>query len=269
MPDPKHDELTCLWMDLKSSVGVVDTPAAFTQRCRVVRSSGFDARAVECERPDFLVLEFDYPSRQDLARAATFKQQHSAIPMLVVTVQHSEALALWFMRARFYDFLVQPLAVSDVRRCFAAMEAIRRLRVDQPVRLAAVARPDVPLEAAAQSSDRARLQPALSIVERDYHQRLLVTEVAAKCGIPPFRFGRSFKEQFGLDFREYVLRYRIREACRLLRNPQASITEVGYSCGFSEPSYFARMFKKLVGCPPSEVVGRQELDFRVIEDRRA
>jgi hypothetical protein len=29
------------------------------------------------------------------------------------------------------------------------------------------------------------------------------------------------------------------------------------------------MFKKLVGCPPSDVLGRQELDFPVLEDRRA
>jgi len=106
----------------------------------------------------------------------------------------------------------------------------------------------------------------LTMVERNYHQRLRVTDAADKCGLPPFRFGREFKETFGMDFRDFVLRYRIREACRLLRNPKASITEVGYSVGFSEPSYFTKMFKKFVGRCPSDVVGTADLDYAIDVD---
>ena len=82
----------------------------------------------------------------------------------------------------------------------------------------------------------------------------------------PFRFGRLFKDEFGIDFREYVMRYRIREACRLFRNPNAQVSEVAYAVGFSEPSYFTKTFKRLVGARPSEVVGRQDLEFSVTKD---
>jgi AraC-like DNA-binding protein len=248
-------------MDLKTSVTVVDTPTVIARRCAVTRTGGFDAAAIEAQDPDFVVLEFDYPSRQDLARASRFKEQHPSVPMVVVTVQHSETLAVWFFRARFYDYLVQPLQGDEVANCIARVREISVIRRRQSSRQCARAPIAVPSEAGSQGSIAVRLQQALTLIERNYHRRLLVTEVAEACGLAAFRFGREFKDQFGMDFREYLLRYRIREACRLLRNPKASITEIGYSVGFSEPSYFTKMFKKHVGRRPSEVVGVPHLDY--------
>ena len=263
MPSNAVLKLKCLWMNLKTSVQIDEIPAVILRHCEVIRTTGFDEAAVNREAPDFIVLDLDYPSRQDLARAATFKQDFSQIPMIAVSVQHSEALALWFFRARFYDFLVQPLAAAEVANCIGGLREISQLRMKQDTRKAALVTTALPNEASSSTTSRTNLKPALTMVERNYHQRLLVTDAAEQCGLPPFRFGREFKETFGMDFREFVLKYRIREACRLLRNPKVSITEVGYSVGFSEPSYFTKMFKKLVGRCPSDVVGTANLDFEM------
>jgi AraC-like DNA-binding protein/CheY-like chemotaxis protein len=261
-----HGQLNGLWMDLKSSVQVEDTPSIFKRHCRITRTSGFDEIGLEREDPDFVVLEFDYPSRQDLARAASFKQKFPSVPMVVVTVQHSEALAVWFFRAKFYDYLVQPLSAAEVSNCIHHLEQAVKLKREQKGRAAARFVVRMPAEASSATNPRTHLQPALTLVERNYHQRLLVTDAAEKCGLAPFRFGREFKEHFGMDFREYLLRYRIREACRLLRNPRVSVTEVGYSVGFSEPSYFTKAFKKLVGVLPSQAVGAEGIDCAIHRD---
>lgn len=267
MPSNVEQNLTCVWMNLKRSVQIDEIPAAFERRCSVIRTSGFDEAAVTGQAPDFVVLEFDYPSRQDLARAATFKQTFASVPMLVVTVQHSEALAVWFFRSKFYDYLVQPLPSSEVASCLVQLEQIVSLKRTQKTRPLSQPHVAAPSEATSGANVRTQLQPALTLVERNYHQRILVTDAADKCGLAPFRFGREFKEQFGMDFREFVLRYRIREACRLLRNPAVSITEVGYSVGFSEPSYFTKMFKRLVGLLPSEVLGNADLRFPIEQEK--
>ena len=263
MPTNTNPRLKCLWMNLRSSVHIEEVPGSFTRQCEVISTTGFDESAIVREAPDFVVLEFDYPSRQDLSRAATFKRDFSDVPMVAVSVQHSESLALWFFRARFYDFLVQPLTATEVTSCLSELQEISDLRRGQEKRTAANLNMDFPVDASSARSGRTRLQPALTLVERNFHQRLRVIDAAEKCGVPPFRFGREFKEAYGMDFRDYVLRYRIREACRLLRNPKASITEVGYSVGFSEPSYFTKMFKKLVGRCPSDVVGNPKLDYAI------
>lgn len=46
--------------------------------------------------------------------------------------------------------------------------------------------------------------------------------------------------------------YRIEKAKEfLLQDNEMSIAQVGYQCGFKDPNFFSRAFKKEVGCTPS------------------
>jgi AraC-like DNA-binding protein len=55
-----------------------------------------------------------------------------------------------------------------------------------------------------------------------------------------------------MTFREYVISRRIEFAQRLLLDPLNNISSVSDACGFSTPAYFARVFRKVVGCAPTE-----------------
>ena len=68
----------------------------------------------------------------------------------------------------------------------------------------------------------------------------------------PFRFSRCFKKEIGITLQEYLVRLRIREALRLLDNPNASITDIAFTVGFNDTSYFSRTFKKYMNYSPSE-----------------
>lgn len=57
---------------------------------------------------------------------------------------------------------------------------------------------------------------------------------------------------FGTTPNNYIFNIRIEEAKRQLRLSTAHIAEVAYRCGFSDPKYFSRCFKKIVGVSPSE-----------------
>jgi AraC-like DNA-binding protein len=91
-------------------------------------------------------------------------------------------------------------------------------------------------------------------VEKNYHAKITSEEAARLCGMSPFRFGRAFKDAFGMAFRDYVVRVRLEEAGRLLQNPQMSVTEVAYAVGFNDLSYFSRVFKRHFGVSPSMMV---------------
>jgi two-component system response regulator YesN len=63
---------------------------------------------------------------------------------------------------------------------------------------------------------------------------------------------RTFKREMGETFEQYVIARRVELAKRLLLNPLNNVSEVARRSGFSDPSYFARVFRKLVGCSPRE-----------------
>ena len=63
---------------------------------------------------------------------------------------------------------------------------------------------------------------------------------------------RTFRRLTGMTFREYAISRRVEHARRLLLDPLNNVSSVSDACGFSTPAYFARVFRKVVGCTPAE-----------------
>jgi AraC-like DNA-binding protein len=111
--------------------------------------------------------------------------------------------------------------------------------------------PEVPAAVMAARS----LLPAVHFVESHLSEKITGEDMARLCSMSPFRYSREFKEAFGISFREYLVRLRLKEAARLLENPQARVAQVAYAVGFNDMSYFSRMFKRYFGVSPSSVQG--------------
>lgn len=230
-----------------------EVPAEFAAQAQVVRVARPQALAQQLKgaRPDAVVFDFDYPDKTSLGLAASLKEEHPSVPMVLLTVQHSEALAVWSFRARFMDFLVRPVVSDDVNRCLALLDDIAVERRAQTYRHAPASIAPIPAEVPAAIGRAGSLQPALHYIEKNLGSRIVAEDVARLCRMSPFRFSRAFREAFGVNFREYVLKLRLNEAARLLENPQAPVTHVASAVGFNDMSYFSRMFKREFGTTPS------------------
>ena len=64
---------------------------------------------------------------------------------------------------------------------------------------------------------------------------------------------RIFHKEIGLSPWEYLSRYRIHLAMKLLKQSTLTINEVASQTGFQDQAYFCRVFRKIQGCPPSTV----------------
>lgn len=60
------------------------------------------------------------------------------------------------------------------------------------------------------------------------------------------------KSLLGMSPNNYILDYRITKARQMLARTDAVVSEVAFACGFSDPKYFCRCFKKATGQTPSE-----------------
>jgi AraC family L-rhamnose operon transcriptional activator RhaR len=81
--------------------------------------------------------------------------------------------------------------------------------------------------------------------------------LAARFGLSPGHLSRRFALRTGLGVVAYVHQLRVEEACRLLAAASAPVTAVGRAVGYDDPAYFARIFARLVGCPPRAYRRRQ------------
>lgn len=79
---------------------------------------------------------------------------------------------------------------------------------------------------------------------------LRVAKVARALGYSADYLSRQFHRERGQSLLSWILHERITMACDLLRDHRYNIAEVGWACGFNEPSYFIRVFRNHRGMTP-------------------
>jgi AraC-like DNA-binding protein len=62
---------------------------------------------------------------------------------------------------------------------------------------------------------------------------------------------RYFKGQTGMTVFEYLLRIRVDFACKLLMDPDLSVTGICFDSGFNNLSHFNKQFRKFTGTTPT------------------
>jgi YesN/AraC family two-component response regulator len=252
-----------MWVDLAASVKQAELPPLFDKYFNIVRPHSVSSLESEIKRqePQLLLFDYDYPERPGLKLLEITKRQFPSIPVLLMTVQHSESLATWAFRSRVWDFLVKPVSNRELERSLSGLNKIvgevsRRNRYREILREPS----PVPEEnrVAPRNTTPAELMPALAYIEKHFRGKVTSADVSGACKMDSFRFSRTFKSAFDITFKEYLLRVRIKEACRLLEKPDVAVTDVAYLSGFNDPSYFSKVFKRYVGVCPSAFITSTE-----------
>jgi YSIRK-targeted surface antigen transcriptional regulator len=81
---------------------------------------------------------------------------------------------------------------------------------------------------------------------------LSVSKLADMVHLNPVYLSRLFKKEMGVSLSEYIQLQKIEEAKRLMRYSDDPLAEICTSLGFSDQSYFTKVFKKFTNITPTE-----------------
>lgn len=87
-------------------------------------------------------------------------------------------------------------------------------------------------------------------ISNHYNEKLTAVQIAKKFGLRQSDFSAYFKKITGKSFNEYLNYVRICKAKRMLINSEKNISEIAFSVGFSNTSYFINCFKAQMGITP-------------------
>ena len=93
---------------------------------------------------------------------------------------------------------------------------------------------------------------AIKYIREHFSEEISLEEVSQAVNISPFYFSRLFKHETGKNFIEFLNDTRMQKAKEYLVDPMYSIKEICHKCGYSDPNYFSRIFRKYEGISPSE-----------------
>lgn len=93
---------------------------------------------------------------------------------------------------------------------------------------------------------------AKKYLDKNYQHPVRLEDVANKLQISTFYLSRIFSSQSDFSLFQYLTDVRMNEAKKLLRKNRHIINEISSMVGFESLSYFSKVFKKNVGCSPSQ-----------------
>lgn len=92
---------------------------------------------------------------------------------------------------------------------------------------------------------------AKEYIEKNFANKILLKDIAKQLALSVSRFCHIFKEYTKLSPIDYVIKTRIDNAKKLLKETKKNITEIALDTGFSDLNYFIRTFKKQERITPS------------------
>ena len=107
-----------------------------------------------------------------------------------------------------------------------------------------------PSPAASPRHRLAPLQRAVDLCRARPAGRLSVADLANAAGYSRFHFTRLFTQSEGMPPGEFIQRQRLALAVQMLQTTALPIKAVALRCGFRDPQYFGRSFRKAYGVPP-------------------
>lgn len=101
--------------------------------------------------------------------------------------------------------------------------------------------------------DELRIKKTLYFIETHFREQITIDDIAAYAEISVSTLLRLYHDILHTTPIQYVLQYRLEQIREeLLSYHDSAISEIAYSCGFNDISYFNRCFLKKYGCTPSE-----------------
>ncbi len=98
---------------------------------------------------------------------------------------------------------------------------------------------------------RERISKVFQYINDHYDKQIRSETIATQLGLTPNSFCRMFKTVTNRSFIDFLNEFRVKKAQEHFEHNDFAISEVMYQCGFNDPSYFSRQFKKYSGVSPS------------------
>ncbi len=93
---------------------------------------------------------------------------------------------------------------------------------------------------------------AIDIIEQRIAEQISLHDLARELGLDADYLGRLFRQSLGISAGTCILRHRLAQARKLLREPGRSIAVVAAAVGYPDALYFGRIFRRETGTTPSQ-----------------
>lgn len=96
-----------------------------------------------------------------------------------------------------------------------------------------------------------RYSEIINIMDRNTDKILTIDALSKMCGLSPSLLKKIVAQYAGMGVMKYFNSLKVKKAVGMLREGE-SVKETAAKLGFEDQNYFSTVFKRIMGCPPSQ-----------------
>ena len=187
-------------------------------------------------RPDIIIMDVRIPEMDGISAITEIREFLPNACISILSAYSDFAYAQKAVSLRVFEYMLKPIKPTDFKQVFLRMiNSIKNTPVQTEVK------PEVNLQEP-KGERQYFIEEALKYIKEHFKERLTLDTVASKVFVNPKYFSHVFKREMGVAFTEYVIGLKIEYACKLLETTNYHAYRISIECGFSDPSYFNRVF---------------------------
>jgi len=112
------------------------------------------------------------------------------------------------------------------------------------------------------------LSKVRDILHAEYARNISLSRIADEVGIHPYDLSKLFRKFQNQTVAEYIQDLRVKHASRQLLEPEAVLSDIALSAGFSDQSHLTRVFKRVTGLTPGAFRSTHLADRHVFDSAK-
>ena len=207
------------------------------------------------EIPDCIISDVMMPKMDGFEFTKQIKTNEltSFIPVILLTAKTSDEAHLEGLKSTADAFLTKPFNNEILKATVLQLIAERKklhTRYSQELILR-------PVDIVINSVEEKFIEKLQLILNKELaNSEFSSDDFAASIGMSRMQLHRKLKSLLGVSTSEFLRNERLKASTELLKKGKANISEIAYSVGFNDVSYFSKCFKEMYHCTPTEYMER-------------
>lgn len=231
------------WMEIGCSVPI--------EACN--GKQGLEIIKEQC--PDIVITDVKMPLMDGIEMIGQGLREHS-FESIIISGHDEFSYAQTAIRLGVSDYLLKPVDMAELQaailRLAQKLEKSGKPASETEGGVLGTDVIDISLVEHKLKTSSRHVSVMLRYIRDQYAQKISLKAISKELDISATYLNQKFKEETSYTFNDLLNRYRIQMAVKMLMTGTYKIYEISQQCGFLEYRYFSAVFKKYVGCTPTE-----------------
>jgi signal transduction histidine kinase/DNA-binding response OmpR family regulator len=205
------------------------------------------------EIPNCIISDVMMPKMDgfEFTKAVKNNEVTSFIPIILLTAKTSDEAHLEGLKSTADAFLTKPFNNEIVKATVLQLIAERKKLHDRYSQELVLR----PVDIVINSQEEKFVEKLQLVLDKELSNADFSAEdFALAVGMSRMQLHRKLKSLLGVSATEFLRSERLKIATQLLKQGNGNISDVAYSVGFNDVSYFSKCFKEMYDCTPSEII---------------